>query len=145
VGTERRGTAILAKWEYSPQGLKRLPSGRGMAAEILNLSFINLYAHSGRKRRERERFFNHDILRLFPTTANRIVLAGDFNSVLSPNDCTGTPTISKTLNTLVTGMGLVNIWNTNQQTSAYTHYTVHGAARLDRIYITDVLRSQCGS
>jgi exonuclease III len=143
IGTEQRGTAILTKWEYTPTDVKRIPSGRGMAAGISGICIINLYAHSGaEKRQDRERFFNQDILHLFPTNSNQIIMAGDFNCVLTPNDCTGTPNMSKSLKTLITGMGLVDAWDTHQQRPAYTHYTATGAARLDRIYMTDVVRTR---
>jgi hypothetical protein len=50
--------------------------------------------------------------------------------------------MSKSLNTLITGMGLVDVWNTHQQRPAYTHYSTNGAARLDRIYMTGMLSTR---
>jgi hypothetical protein len=37
---------------------------------------------------------------------------------------------------------LIDVWDEVPPRLVYTHYTPHGAARLDRIYITDKLSDQ---
>jgi hypothetical protein len=37
---------------------------------------------------------------------------------------------------------LVNVWETVPPTAIYTHYTLHGAAHLDQIYVTSNLHGQ---
>jgi exonuclease III len=68
---------------------------------------INVYAPSGaEKRSEWEQFFNKNITCLLMTATNDIHLAGDFNCVISLSDCTGTPNVSRALQTLLKGLGL---------------------------------------
>jgi hypothetical protein len=51
-------------------------------------------------------------------------------------DCTGTPTISRTLRNLVAGLDLQEAWDQRRGNRLYTHYTFSGASRIDRIYAT---------
>jgi exonuclease III len=143
IGMEKRGTAILAKWEHTLREIKRLPSGRSIAATLLDVWIINVYAPSGaEKRHDREIFFNQGITYLFPTSSTRLIMAGDFNCVTSSVDCSGAPNMSRALKSLLAGMGLADAWDTHHIRPAYTHFTSGGAARIDRIYITDELRSR---
>jgi hypothetical protein len=78
-GTDKRGKAMLAKEAVTHTNVKRLPSGRGLAAMFSGVWIINVKAPSGaEKRSEPEQFFNKDITYLLPTTTNDILLAGDF-------------------------------------------------------------------
>ena len=49
---------------------------------------------------------------------------------------------SRALNTLVQGYGLVDVWEAAPNRGIYTHYTRQGAARLDRIYVSQNLSYQ---
>jgi exonuclease III len=81
-GTDKRGTAILAKEDLTRNNIKRLPSGRGLAAMFSGTWIINVFAPSGAEGRfEREHFFNKSTTYLLPTTINDILMAGDFNCV----------------------------------------------------------------
>jgi exonuclease III len=44
TGTDRKGTAILAKEELVLSDIKRIPLGRGIAATYNGIRIINLYA-----------------------------------------------------------------------------------------------------
>jgi exonuclease III len=69
IGSNMRGTAILVKYGIEVGDVKRLATGRGMAAHILNKWFINVYAPSGtEKKAERERFYTTDMATLLPET-----------------------------------------------------------------------------
>jgi len=90
VGTDNRGTTILAKEGIPITKITRLPTGRGIAAYFEGIRIINTYAPSGAgRRREREAFFNVDMISLLPSAPTKIVLAGDFNCVLLQTDSTG--------------------------------------------------------
>jgi len=90
IGTQGRGTAILSKLNLQPHGTLRLPSGRGLAVYYESTCIVNIYALSGSgNRAEREDFFNSEIIGLLPHVPTDLILAGDFNCVLSNNDCTG--------------------------------------------------------
>jgi len=65
-----------------------------------------------------------------------MIVGGDFNCVLSQADCTGNMNYSKALDKLVRGLELTDVWATIHPRAIYTHYTPHGAARLDRLYIS---------
>ena len=98
IGTEKRGTAILMKEGISVNNIKTLPSGRGIAGLFEDTWLINVYTPSvAEKRHEWENFFTTELAYLLPTGPTEILLAGDFNCVLSPADCTGAPNLSKAL------------------------------------------------
>ena len=51
------------------------------------LYFVNVYAPSGQnKEREREEFFENELMQSLITNTDNIILAGDWNSVLSRSD-----------------------------------------------------------
>ena len=90
IGTSGRGTAILAKSELPMHRIERIPSGRGIVAYYGNICILNIYAPSGSSnRREREEFFNTGLTKLLPHVSTEMILADDFNCVLSNSDCTG--------------------------------------------------------
>jgi len=147
IGTEGRGTAILAKEGLLLTNIQRIPSGRGIAATLQGIRIVNLYAPSGsEKRREREVFYNEEIVTLIPTAHTEMILGGDFNCVLSTADCTGQGNYSKALARLVRGLDLRDAWDETTTRTVFTHYTTKGASRIDRIYITNNLkRTQKGA
>ena len=67
-------------------------------------------------------------------------MAGDFNCVQTDNDCTGHRYSSRSLDRLLHGLRLTDVWDASLNTYAYTHYTPTGASRLDRIYVADEIR-----
>jgi exonuclease III len=139
IGTNMRGTAILVKNGIEVGEVKRLPTGRGIAAHILNKWFINVYAPSGaEKKAERERFYTTDMATLLPESETESIMGGDFNCVINRNDTTTTFQTSRALKELLCGLQFVDAWDQNMSPT-YTHYTPTGATRLDRIYITPIL------
>ena len=139
--TDKRGTAILAKTGLHLQNIKRIPSGRGITAVFQGIWKINIYAPSGAEKRvERECFFNNDVTVLISTDSADVIIAGDFNCVISLADCTGKPTTSRALVTLIKGMVSV-MYGKRTRTHHPTHITPYdGASRINRIYITDPLK-----
>jgi exonuclease III len=145
IGSEKRGTAIAMKEGTHSSEIRRIPTGRGIAAKIEDTWILNIYAPSGTTRKaEREQFFNTEITYIMPTTHKRIILAGDFNCTMAPTDCTGTNNHSAALEKLIKGIGLTDAWNPTQTRRGYTHYTANGASRLDRIYATKKISKKTG-
>src|SRR5215510_6533193 len=143
IGTENRGTAILVKEGLTSRDILRIPSGRGMAATINGIRYINVYAPSGtEKKKEREDFFNRLLRTLIPTTSGEMVLAGDFNIVINSLDATGATHYSKTLHKLIHTLELQDAWDVHTAPRGFTHYTANAASRIDRIYITKHLLEQ---
>jgi exonuclease III len=137
IGTTRRGTAIIARDTLTVTNIAKLPSGRAIAAMFGTLMIVNIYAPSGTaKRLEREAFFNEDLPCILGTHSDDITLGGDFNCVLRATDATGQGVFSRSLATLVHGYALRDAWQPSPERKVYTHYTVHGASRLDRFYLT---------
>jgi len=143
IGSEKRGTAIAMKEGTRTSEIRRIPTGRGIAAKIEDTWLINIYAPSGTTRKaEREQFFNTEVTYIIPTTHERIIFAGDFNCTMSPSDCTGTNNHSAALDKLLKGIGLKDAWNPTQTRRGFTHYSITGASRLDRIYVTKTILSK---
>jgi exonuclease III len=141
--TEGRGTAIMTKVGLSISNIKRLPSGRGMAAIFNGTWIINIYAPSGaEKKTEREAFYTNDITHILPTNHTELILAGDFNCTLDTVDSTGHKNFSRALCTLVSGYRLHDVWKASKSRHDYTHYAPRTASRLDRIYVTQLLLSR---
>jgi hypothetical protein len=118
-----------------------MPSGRGIMATFNGIQIVNIYmpAREPAGKRRGKIFFNVDIPRLLTHPATTMLFVGDFNCTLQNTDCTGTPSTSRALRNLIAGMHLHDTWNASTETRTYTHYTVTGATRLDRIYVTDDL------
>ena len=79
MGTEGRGTAVIAKDGYILTNIQRIPTGRGIPAHFNGISVINIYTASGsEKKRERDKFCNGDVARLLMHSSDNTFLAGDF-------------------------------------------------------------------
>jgi exonuclease III len=90
IGTNMRGTAILARHDFPLNKVTRLPSGKNIAAENSGIRLINVYAPSGSaKRTDREQFFNLELPELLYATPPSLLIGGEFNCVLQPADTTG--------------------------------------------------------
>jgi hypothetical protein len=77
-----------------------------------------------------------DLTYLLCSLPPAVVLGEDFNCILTNADCTGNINYSKALEKIVRGLNLVDVWGTVPPRAIYTHHTPHGAAHLDRIYVS---------
>jgi endonuclease/exonuclease/phosphatase family metal-dependent hydrolase len=135
VGIHNRGTAMLHREQLTLTIITRLPSGRGMAVCYRGVWIVNTYAPSGTSnRQEMEDFYNVELTYLLRSIPPTMIIGGDFNYVLSQADCTG--------NRVGYGSDLTDVWETFPLRAIFTHYTPHGAARLDRVHLSPNLRSQ---
>jgi exonuclease III len=83
IGSEQRGTAIVARDNIDLSNITRMPSGRAIAAEFKGIWLVNIYAPSGAaKRNEREQFFNTELTYILRAAPENTILGGDFNCVL---------------------------------------------------------------
>jgi exonuclease III len=103
VGTNMRGTAILARCEFPLTNITTLPSGRAIAGGHNGIRLVNLYAPSGTARRDRE-FFNAELPDLLYTKSHSMITGGDFNCVLQPVDTTGHFPTSRALTDIFRGL-----------------------------------------
>lgn len=146
IGTDNLGTAIITKSGISLDSIEKLPSGRGISGVYQNQAFINIYAPSGsNKRRERNAFFQTEVPYLFRNLSHYYVFGGDFNCVLQPSDCTGNYNTSSTLKEFISTLQMRDVWLAKKKTNQYTFFSSNSAARLDRLYVPQVLTSNLQS
>jgi len=137
VGTEGRGAAILFKGCYLITNIQRIPTGRGISAHFNGIRIIKTYAPArSEKKRECEDFYNGGVASILINSSDNMILAGDFNCVLTTSDCTCSLNVSRALAILVTGLDLVDGWDVTQGQTIYTHYRAQGASQIDSIYLS---------
>jgi exonuclease III len=135
VGTQTRGTAIMARNDIILTHISKVPTGRVIAAEYKGLHIINIYAPSGTARRmEREQFYSTELPQLLQDRHGDLIIGGDFNCVIAPADTTGNYNTSRTLTEMIRGLKLTDTWTQNPNRPTYTHFSPAGASRIDRIY-----------
>jgi exonuclease III len=140
IGSEGRGTALITRTGFDLRNVTMVPSRRIITAEYANLKMVNVYAPSGTARRtEREAFFNADLPFALGHFRQDLLVGGDFNCVVTTNDVTGGANHSRALAAVIQGYSLRDVWQNDSRRKIYTHYTGHGASRLDRIYVTNNL------
>lgn len=138
------GTAFLIREGIPVTNVERLESGRAISVEILDVTFINVYAPSGNNYRSlRATFFKEEIIYLLRKDPKNLVFGGDFNCVINSKDQVPNFNFSSELKHLITGLKLKDAWEVlNPTTVEYTYVTATSRSRIDRIYIsTDLQRS----
>jgi len=82
-----------------------------MVAYYGKICILNIYAPSGSSnRKEREEFFNTGLTALLPHVSTEMILAEEFNRVVSNSDCTGHRPSSRAQEKLVEGLRLYDAW-----------------------------------
>ena len=89
----------------------------------------------------RESFYNVELAYLLWSLPPTMIM-GDINCVLKNTGCTGIINFSKALKKIVRCFSLVDMPESAPPRAVYTHYTPHGAARLEGIYVTSNLSGQ---
>ena len=142
IGSNTRGTAIVARSHIMLTNINKIPSGRAIAAEYNGWHIINIYAPSGTaKRAEREQFYNVDVPQLIQTGRGDLLIGGDFNCLLNPADTSGSFQNSRALTEMIRGLHLEGTVQQVRNKPVFTHYFSTGASRLDRIYVARDLTS----
>ena len=124
------------------------PTSR-LTSTILNifstkLYLVNIYAPSGsNKEKEREEFFEIELIQSLIVNTDNIILGGDWNCILSPNDSSRpeNTTPSKTLESIKNTFRFKDILQAKKSKPEYTFYKNNYAARLDRIYVNKLFSS----
>jgi len=143
IGSDMRGTAIVARNNIVLININKLPSGRAIAAECKGLYIVNIYSSSGAaKRTEREYFYNAEVPQLLQTGHGKIIIWGDFNCVLDPADTSDNFHTSRALTEMIRGLHLTDTWKQYPTRPSYTHYSNTGVSRIDRIYVSRNIASR---
>lgn len=95
-----------------------------------------------KKRDARERFYTNDIIPLLPQIRSAVILAENFNCVLSQANATGRKHYSRTLDTLVRELPLSGAWDQTTARLIFTYYIPMETSRTNRIYITENMQSK---
>ena len=116
IGPKKRGSGILVKRGTPYNRVSFDPDGRLISMDIGPITFISIYAPSGRSGREaRNEFFRQTIPAYGVSSRLPLVIVGDFNCIENTNDRTSTVVtprskiINRTLTEMVAGLELVDV------------------------------------
>ena len=107
----------------------------------IEISILNVYAPSGNNRRtERECMFKDDLMFYLRNNISNVIMAGDWNSILSPRDCTSenSTLVSQSLKSLVSDFKLKDCWFSTNYAPQFTYLKKNYGSRTDRIYVKDL-------
>lgn len=143
VDIHQRGTAIATKDLYKIDNVEKSLDSRIISVRISGVTFINIYAPSGALQRgAREDFFNTSVAFYLQHATSQIVLGGDFNSVISAKDATGSSNISPMCKRLMNAAHLSDSWeDLHGNAVQFSFVRSNTASRLDRILITNSLKN----
>ena len=137
IGTNGRGTAIIAMEGVTLENITRIPSGHANAARFNDCWIINVYFPSGTARKQdRETFHSCEFSHVLTQASSNVLMAGDFNCTLEQGNSTGALNQCRALTGLIRGMELRDAWNRTAEKPGYTHFSTNGPSWLDRVYVT---------
>lgn len=146
IGSESLGTAILTRKGIELHSIEKLPSGRGISGVYEEYTLVNLYAPSGTNKRQlRNVFYSEELPYLIRSLPQKLILGGDYNCVLRPEDTTSKFLPSECLQQLITKLNLCDAWTLIHKKAQYTYFSGQSASRLDRFYISHFLKTQVQS
>ena len=108
----------------------------------IKLYLVNVYAPSGKnKEKEREEFFEQELIQSLVTNTDDILLAGDWNCILAPRDSSRpeNTSLSKKMKGIINNFNFKDILSAKKSNPEYTYYKDGYGARLDRIYVSKLL------
>ncbi len=90
IENQKSGTIIIFKKSLELLSQEKSPDGRIIRAVFKNLTIINLYAPTQRDEAEkRNTFFINTLPTYIKPSDKKLIITGDFNSIIEPNDRTG--------------------------------------------------------
>lgn len=149
-GPGMNGTAILARKDLPISNISLSADGRISSAQILDFTFMTIYAPSGTLCKvKRSNFFRSEIPAHVANIRTPLVMTGDFNSVdeaqdrKKKEDARRPVVVERALIEMVSGLELVDLWKAiRKNEDGHTFIHRNGSARLDRIYCSRSLRHQ---
>ena len=138
------GTAVIAKNEFNIENIKTDTLGRAIVFDINNLTFGNIYLHSGTdglSRSQREKFVSETLPQLLVNRKDSGEIGGDLNCITKAEDCTNHPEskMSPSLKRMVQTFNLKDSFRClHPSVKAFSRYYERngqeGATRIDRSY-----------
>lgn len=137
VDHARRGTAVALKPHIQYSHIEKSLDGRLIAAQVQNVTLVNVYVPSGTAQRvAREEFLNSTLAFYLRNHSEHVILAGDFNCVLRPCD-SYSPNISQSLRTTVQQLQLLDVWEKLcPRDPGFTFVSRNARSHLDRSYVS---------
>lgn len=145
IDLNKRGTAILVKSHIKTSHIQKSIDSRIISLKIENHTTIcNIYAPSGSAQKAlRERFFTDTVHYYINHGDARLIVGGDFNSVIDKKDANHSSNFSQSLKFFVQSLKLKDAWEiVHKNTVDYTFIRNGSGARLDRIYVSEDLKEQ---
>ena len=112
--------------------------------EIYNnsLHFINIYAPSGSRNSDRDKFFSEDLVYYLGNNLDFSIIGGDFNCITSVRDSSSKSThLSKVLLNNFKGLNLKDVWWICNKNVENTYVRQDYGSRLDRFYSKNLSNS----
>jgi exonuclease III len=137
IGTNMRGTAILARDEFPHTNVTSVMTGRAIAADHNGIRLVNVYATADMDRRAQ------GSISLIPSCRHFVCGLSIFihwcGLQLCSTDTRRPFTTFCALSEIVPGLGLADARSQDHQRPAYTHYSPSGVTRIDHFYMTQGL------
>ena len=132
-----RSTAVAIRKNFVYSDMLVDPSGRIISFIVNGVNFVNVYAQSGSQyKKERNDFFTESIAIHLNKHFDSLVIGGDFNCVLSENDCRGANNFCQGLQQLIDKMKLKDVAKHKIKKPVFTFFRGNSASRLDRFYFS---------
>ena len=143
IGPNGSGVGIALKKDLKHSQILKDGEGRILKCEIEGINLINIYAPSGREKRDdRNVFFSMKIVPYFSNTTGPTILLGDFNSVEHQDDVNikkhrrNSKIVNKQIKELIQALKMRDIWvSRGGSRKEHTFFYPKGSSRIDRIYI----------
>ena len=111
-----------------------------------SIDLFCVYAHSGTNVcKEREEFFEKELLPLIRNQSDKVILGGDWNCVVSNRDCSNprNSSLSQNFTNIIQTVGLKDVHNLTNKIPEYTFIKQNYASRLDRFYTAKYSEGVC--
>ena len=143
IGINGSGVGVAIKKNIKFDQVVKDGEGRILKCKVAGLNLVNIYAPSGReKREERNAFFQRNITPYLTSLKGPVMVMGDFNSVEHQDDMKikkhrrNSKIISKHLKEFIQAFQLTDIWlSKGGSKKEHTFFYPKGSSRIDRIYV----------
>lgn len=145
IGINGSGVGMAIKKNIKFEQVVKDGDGRILKCKVAGLNLVNIYAPSGREKREdRKAFYSRNILPYLHNTKGTTILLGDFNSIEHKNDAKiqkkrrNSKIINKETRELIKVFMLKDVWLAKGgKRTEHTFFYPKGSSRIDRIYIEE--------
>lgn len=140
----KRGTAILVKSHIKTSQVQKSYDLRIISLMINDhATLCNVYAPSGCAQKDaRERLFSQTIQYYINDGVGKLIVGGDFNSVINRKDANHSSNYSQAFKCFTESLKLCDTWEAVKKNEIdYTFIRNGSGARLDRIYVSKAMKA----